>query len=264
MKIPFDKMTLEEAAKYQANLFQQRLDGYVESPQISVVDSTLEKGSDDPTWTWGGLNHPQILKQFEEPLCRICGTEDNVYLHLLDGDPENILLSNMEWICSRCENWRYSFPKGEKWCVRPYSMVVKQFSFEYGHILPWHPGKCQNQHGHSGKLAITVRNRVNPMGVVMDFKELSALVNKAVIDKLDHAFLNNFIDNPTSERTLVWIWKQLEDIGLKGLNQVTLQETETSAATLTAPDILEAFGWDLIEGRWVFVPRTRGYYEDRG
>lgn len=69
--------------------------------------------------------------------------------------------------------------------------VVKEFSFAASHFLPNHPGKCQNLHGHTYKLQVGVRGKVDPeTGMVVDFGKLKDLVEKTIIEKLDHAYLN--------------------------------------------------------------------------
>jgi len=69
-------------------------------------------------------------------------------------------------------------------------IVTKDFTFEASHVLPEHPGKCSRLHGHSWKLAVSVIGEVDPeTGFVVDYAELSKLVNEHIIDKLDHTHL---------------------------------------------------------------------------
>lgn len=75
--------------------------------------------------------------------------------------------------------------------------ITKQFSFEMGHFLFNHEGKCKNFHGHSYKLEVSVIGR--PLcapghpgdGMVMDFSDLKLIIKENVIDVLDHRFLVN-------------------------------------------------------------------------
>ena len=75
--------------------------------------------------------------------------------------------------------------------------LTKEFSFEMAHILDGYDGPCKNVHGHSYKLAITVIGRPisdpkNPkFGMVMDFGQLKAIVNKQIINQFDHVLLVN-------------------------------------------------------------------------
>jgi len=74
------------------------------------------------------------------------------------------------------------------------------FHFEAAHRLPKYDGDCKNLHGHSYKMEVRIEGPVDPdTGMVMDLKELKSLVNKAVIEELDHSLLNNIISNPTAE-----------------------------------------------------------------
>ena len=91
--------------------------------------------------------------------------------------------------------------------------VTKSFSFDAAHVLPWHPGKCRNLHGHTYRLEVTVEGPIGPQGVVTDFAALDDLVRARVVDRYDHAYLNDFLDNPTAELIAADIWKVLEEAG---------------------------------------------------
>ena len=77
--------------------------------------------------------------------------------------------------------------------------VTRTFRFEAAHQLPWHEGKCRNLHGHSYRLDVTVAGPVGPNGIVLDFADLRAVVDREVVDRYDHRFLNDLMDNPTAE-----------------------------------------------------------------
>lgn len=78
--------------------------------------------------------------------------------------------------------------------------VSKEFSFDMAHLLDGHDGKCQNLHGHTYKLQVEVAGDLLVDGakksMVMDFSDLKAVVKKAILDPMDHAF----IYDQTSER----------------------------------------------------------------
>ncbi len=107
------------------------------------------------------------------------------------------------------------------------------FTFEAAHRLRWHPGKCRNLHGHSYRLDVTVSGPLNPNGVVVDFDDLRAIVDRVVIDPWDHSDLNQVIDNPTAELLARRAWELLTDAGL-ALSAIRLWETEQSSAELSA------------------------------
>lgn len=67
--------------------------------------------------------------------------------------------------------------------------LTKTFEFAAGHVLPKHPGKCKNLHGHNYKLEVTVHGALdNGTGMILDLGELKAIVTP-MIDLLDHAFI---------------------------------------------------------------------------
>lgn len=58
-------------------------------------------------------------------------------------------------------------------------------------------GNCSNPnwHGHNYELFVTVKGEVNPeTGFVIDLKVMKAVINEAVIDKLDHKNINLDVD----------------------------------------------------------------------
>jgi 6-pyruvoyltetrahydropterin/6-carboxytetrahydropterin synthase len=104
-------------------------------------------------------------------------------------------------------------------------IVRRRFRFEAAHQLPQHPGKCRELHGHSFELVIGVERAVDPAsGMTMDFADLKAVVEREVLVRVDHRYLNDFIPNPTAELTAVWIWQRLAE-SLPGLVEVELFET---------------------------------------
>lgn len=103
--------------------------------------------------------------------------------------------------------------------------VRRKFEFEAAHELPRHPGKCRNLHGHSYVLFVTVDRPVDDeSGMAIDFSELKRIVHDAVVDRLDHRYANDLIDNPTAERMAVWTWERLRPV-LPGLVEIELFET---------------------------------------
>ena len=83
--------------------------------------------------------------------------------------------------------------------------VTKLFEFEACHHLPHYDGACHNLHGHSYKLEVTVSGQVSKnendpkCGMIIDFKDLKAIVKSVAVDKYDHSNLNEFFPNPTAE-----------------------------------------------------------------
>ncbi len=64
------------------------------------------------------------------------------------------------------------------------------FTFDAAHRILGHPGKCGHLHGHTYRLDVTIgSDRLDALGMVIDFDDLRALVRKAVLDRWDHATL---------------------------------------------------------------------------
>ncbi|MBP7215913.1 MAG: 6-carboxytetrahydropterin synthase QueD [Candidatus Omnitrophica bacterium] len=114
-----------------------------------------------------------------------------------------------------------------------YSIQVEAY-FSSAHNLRGYKGKCEALHGHNWKVQITVAKRKpDASGLVMDFRELKAKLH-AVLDKLDHAYLNDIAyfkkHNPTSENIACYIYTMLKK-DIAHLASVTVWESENSAAT---------------------------------
>ena len=106
-------------------------------------------------------------------------------------------------------------------------LISKIFTFDSAHKLLFYEGKCSQLHGHTFKLIIGVDGKVNEKtGMIVDFLEIKKIINENIIEKLDHKYLNDIIENPTCENIILWIQKELKD--LKGLKKITLYETEKS------------------------------------
>lgn len=100
-------------------------------------------------------------------------------------------------------------------------------------------GKCSNPnwHGHNYSLFVTVKGNINPQtGLLINLKDLSAVINTNVIDKVDHKNMNievDFMNNvlASTENMAIKIWKQLEkpvkEIGAE-LHCIRLVETENN------------------------------------
>lgn len=87
--------------------------------------------------------------------------------------------------------------------------ITKKFTFEAGHFVPNHGGRCKFIHGHSYKLYVTVVGPIREDGMVMDFKDLNTIVD-TIIDPYDHGFLNDYYELPTAEVMAVDIMNRVE------------------------------------------------------
>nr|MCS3815673.1 6-pyruvoyltetrahydropterin/6-carboxytetrahydropterin synthase [Mucilaginibacter sp. X4EP1] len=103
-------------------------------------------------------------------------------------------------------------------------------------------GKCANPnwHGHNYNLFVTLKGHVDyTKAYLMDLKELKAIINKHIIEKLDHKNLNLDVafmkgKMATTELLCIEIFNQLktpiEDNEGVFLHSVKLYETENNSA----------------------------------
>jgi 6-pyruvoyltetrahydropterin/6-carboxytetrahydropterin synthase len=104
-------------------------------------------------------------------------------------------------------------------------------------------GKCNNPqgHGHNYVLEVTVAGEPDPdTGMVLDLKELKDILEKEVMDRMDHRHLNYEVlelagQIPTCENIAAMIWRLLEPRITKGrLDRVRLYESPDLFADCTA------------------------------
>lgn len=120
--------------------------------------------------------------------------------------------------------------------------ITRRFSFDAAHYLPGHEGKCQNLHGHTYILEVTVGRESlieggSSEGMVIDFSDLKSIVNKLVVDPLDHQCLNELLPyRPTAENMANHFFEVLESV-LKGFDvdlvRVRLWESADSYAEVS-------------------------------
>lgn len=135
--------------------------------------------------------------------------------------------------------------------------VTKRFTMELAHALRGYDGPCKHIHGHSYVLDVGLVGQPNEQpgdpkdGMVVDFSDLKAIVQRAVIDLYDHALVLHAserltipADNPLFARTVYTAWQPtcenllLDMVARIGpllpanvrLRHVRLQETATSWA----------------------------------
>ena len=112
-------------------------------------------------------------------------------------------------------------------------ILSKQFEFEAAHKLINYNGKCANLHGHTYKLIVKIEGTPNTAsGMIIDFVEMKKIVNTNVIEKLDHAYTNDLLAQPTAENIIVWIWNAVKaDFEKQNckLYELELFETRTSS-----------------------------------
>lgn len=209
-----------------------------------------------------GVLHPSYVKEgrssnyrdkakfyHPEAVCVCCKKQlswddKSIEVHHVDEDHGNFSLTNLAPMCHSCHRKYHR-------AHQPVVQITKSFAFDACHFLPYHDGRCKFLHGHTYHLEVTVKNRVlDETGMVIDFRELKDIVNRNVIDLLDHGFINEHLDYPTCEYMIFWIWRQLSK-ELKGLHRLKLWETDGSFCELDASTMtwyLKQFESDWTEG----------------
>ena len=119
----------------------------------------------------------------------------------------------------------------------PMFELYKRFRFEAAHVLKHHNGKCGRPHGHSYELIVYLRSNTlcaegSSTNMVIDFSDISAMVEPMIEQYLDHHWLNDTLqcESPTAEFIAQWIYQHLKP-NIPLLDRVTLSETPSSSVT---------------------------------
>ena len=196
------------------------------------------------------LYYKQKLEYYQPELkCECCGkdlTNCKYDIHHIDENHNNILLTNLEKLCVNCHQ-KYHLQKYKQ----PYVIVEIQHELQYGHRLPGYDGKCYFDHGHRGLITLRVRRRINPdNGFAVDFNDLKVIIKEEIDRVLDHEYLNNYMEKPTTEFSVVWLWNKLSPV-LKGIESITWAEGSKTSITLTKEDMNNAVKNGLYEVDWI-------------
>ena len=66
--------------------------------------------------------------------------------------------------------------------------IAKEFTWEMGHRLTFHKGKCKNLHGHSYKCMVELTGEPDKNGMVLDYYDVKKII-EPLIDEMDHSFM---------------------------------------------------------------------------
>lgn len=111
--------------------------------------------------------------------------------------------------------------------------------FSAAHALRGYNGNCSMLHGHNWTVQVFVRSeKLDSVGIAMDFKLLKKELN-AVLDELDHKYLNDLPAfegmNPTSENLAFYLYQRLKPVVAKApgaaLARVRVCESPSSGAS---------------------------------
>jgi len=128
--------------------------------------------------------------------------------------------------------------------------IAREYTWEMGHALLYHNGKCYRAHGHNYRMQVEVSGLLDDStSMILDFADLDSLV-KPRIEELDHRFLVHIDDtrfgddyayikwdeDPTAESIALHLFHNLtaEMKSSEGLilERVTLYETDKASATV--------------------------------
>ena len=71
-------------------------------------------------------------------------------------------------------------------------------------------------------------------GMILDFTEISQVVQRVILEKVDHRDLNDFLENPTAELIVRWFWEPLAPT-LPGLACIRLWELDACSVSYRGP-----------------------------
>jgi 6-pyruvoyltetrahydropterin/6-carboxytetrahydropterin synthase len=127
--------------------------------------------------------------------------------------------------------------------VSSVAYTTRRFAFAAGHhyrVGAWSDdenarrfGRLAVPHGHNYALDVTIRGPIDETtGMVVDLGDLKRIVTEAIVDRFDHADLNQdplFRDKiPTTEHIAIAIWDLLAaKLGRERLWQVRVWEDQT-------------------------------------
>ena len=118
-------------------------------------------------------------------------------------------------------------------------LLRKEFTFDAAHNLVRYHGKCEALHGHTYRIAVVLEGTPDEEGMIMDFTDLSDTVKERVVSRLDHSYVNDVIEQPTSENVADWIWNQIETHVRRPnctLSSVEVWETPANCVILRTED----------------------------
>lgn len=68
--------------------------------------------------------------------------------------------------------------------------ITKEITFDSAHMLSDYQGKCNNLHGHTYKLQLTIEGKTDSKtNMVLDFNIVKDILNQVVMSNFDHAII---------------------------------------------------------------------------
>ena len=209
------------------------------------------KGVDNPSFKGGKYRYRDkyLFYHSGDIVCERCGislSNQKWDVHHIDENHSNNAVTNLMGLCVPChQKFHMSHYK------QPYVSVSRRFLIEASHYLPEYEGKCFFTHGHRYEVLITVKRRIDPdTGMVLDFHKFKDIVEEHMNSIFDHAFLNDYLLNPTSERFAVLLWATLSP-HLKGIDTITINESRDTILTIDKESYRDLVDSLQIENEWL-------------
>lgn len=83
------------------------------------------------------------------------------------------------------------------------------FRFNASHSFPNDAGYDRHLHGHDYEFTVMVEGERAPGAMLLDARQLKRVVASEVIEKLDHANLDQILPDASLEALAEWIWQAL-------------------------------------------------------
>jgi 6-pyruvoyltetrahydropterin/6-carboxytetrahydropterin synthase len=122
-----------------------------------------------------------------------------------------------------------------------YILTIEE-NFASAHQLRGYKGKCENLHGHTWRVELSVEgNTLNDIGLLIDFQDLKAILRE-ITSSLDHKNINELPpfdrENPSSENMARYFHDEVKSRLEKkapelGVRSVTVWESATARCTYT-------------------------------
>ena len=114
-----------------------------------------------------------------------------------------------------------------------YELTVEE-TFDAAHALRGYEGPCENLHGHTWKVQVTLQGeKLNKIGLLEDFKTIKKVL-KDILTAYDHNYLNDITpfdkENPSSENLARVIFEQMKS-KIAATTKVSVWESASSCAS---------------------------------
>jgi 6-pyruvoyltetrahydropterin/6-carboxytetrahydropterin synthase len=130
--------------------------------------------------------------------------------------------------------------------------LTRVFIFDMAHVLLNYQGKCNNIHGHTYKLEVTVKgtpcNDINSpkRGMLIDFSDFKSLIQNEIIDTWDHALMIHQNSDPVLLNVLKKNYEKLIVVPFQPTTENMICELSTIIKKLLPSD-LQLFSLRLFE-----------------